>query len=294
MVKVITGLSPAEPGPGLQRMVGEQRRKYLVRMAMAQLKGGKPKTAVILHIKALNKEHCDPPLLVKDMPAFYEEARKKNAMQDSPLLDAMEEQAAEGQAAIEATDPDKVALVITKARELFTTDRQIKALEATLVPLKERQAALEHTELPDAMKDAGVPDEFPLADGWKIKRRATLSAKLPTPAAIAGEKDPDKKAELEQRLVDGLKFLEETGNRGLIKDQFQINLGKGETNRAKGIESFLTKRGMDFVHDKTVHPQTLGAFAREAIAEGKELPMEILGVHTAVSVKLVPPKEPKT
>ena len=158
-------------------------------------------------------------------------------------------------------------------------------------PLQDRLTQLTTKELPEAMKAAGVGDQFPLANGWLVKRRAQLVASLPTPAGIAREKDLETKAAMQQRLVDGLKYLVDTGNQGLIKDKFEIALKKGETNRAKGIENFLNKRGIPFVHDKTVHPQTLGAFVREQVKEGADIPMNLFAVYEAATVKLVPPKE---
>ena len=275
-----------------QRFIDNQRKPYLISLATELILMGDNKGSAVKKMKEANKLWCDPPLLMRDMPIYYEDARKKAAVQGNENLAAMEAEAATGAgAALQDTDAEKVANVIAKAQELYRLETKLASLNAEVAPLAARYNELTSKELPEAMKAAGVGDRFPLANGWTVLRRAQLVANLPTPSAIAKERDPDVQATMQTRLTDGLAFLVKTGNQGLIKDQFQINLKKGETNRAKGIENFLNKRSIPFVHDKTVHPQTLGAFVREQVKEGNDIPFELFAVYEAATVKLIAPKE---
>ena len=87
--------------------------------------------------------------------------------------------------------------------------------------------------------------------------------------------------------------MTKTGNEGIIKEQIQVTLGKGETNRAKGIENFLRKREIGFVRNRAVHSQTLNAWVREQLTEGNKIPTDLFGIHTVTTVKLVEPKKDK-
>lgn len=267
-----------------QRYVGDQRRPYLVSVAVKALERGDKKTQTITIMKECNREHCDPPLLMRDMGAYYADAVKKFELAGNENIDAMEMQA------IEETDPDKVATVLDLARRMYDLNRKIELQASFVDQLKAEYNALALKKLPDAMREAGVGDEFPLANGWSVKRTAQFVGNLPTASAISREKDPEAKTAMRKRLEDALQFLVDTGNQGIIKDKFEIQLGKGETNRAKGIENFLRKRGIPFLHDKSVHPQTLGSWVREQIKEGRELPFDLFGVHEVVKVTLVAPK----
>ena len=278
---------------GTQQLTEGLRKRHLIAVALDHLGKSRTKKAALAAMREANIERCEPRLLIRDLPAYYEDARKQHERAVNPNLANLETAAAEeteGAQAIEETDPEKVASVLTLARELYDLERDINVVNLKLEPLLKRHRELTTTNLPDAMKEAGVGDEFHLARDWKVVRKSTMTASLPTPGGIDKERDTNKQAEMKERLETGLAFLVKTGNQGIIKNLFQIHLAKGETNRAKGIIHFLRTRKIPFTHGKTVHPQTLSAFVREQIAEGREVPLDTFGAHEVTTVKLVPPK----
>ena len=270
-------------------ITGQDRIRFIEGTAAQCIRDGFLKGGTIERMKQANAEYCTPKLLVRDMPIYYANALARVQQRKNELIGGMEDDAVD--VALDTTDPEQVAQVIDLARELYDLQRKIEATEEALAPLKKRHAELSTATLPEAMKASGVGDEFPLANGWRVKRRAELTARLPTPAGIARTRDPDQREAMQERLDAAIEFLVETGNQGIVKDKFEVALRKGETNRAKGIENFFRKRDIPFLRSKTVAPQTLSAFVREMVSEGRDIPFDIFGVYEVATVKLIAPKE---
>ena len=283
---------PTKDNVKMLTVTGKARKTHLIEVAIGAIREQLTKTDTLQRMREANKAHCKPPLLSRDLSIYYGDARKQHALESNSYLADLEADAEQdAEQALERTDPQAVASVIDKARELYKLRKEISELEEALVPLKERDRKLTQVELPDAMRDAGVGDEFPLEGGWRIRKEAKVVASLPTPQGIARVKDEDARNAMQQRLEKAVEFLVKTGNQGLIKDQFQIQLGKGETNRAKGIENFLDKRNIPYSHGKTVHSATLAAWVREELKEGREVPQELFNTFETITVDLVGPKK---
>lgn len=264
-------------------------RQRLIDVALSNLGNGMTKQFTIGQMRLINSK-LEKSFLIRELSPIFDEAKKQFELSSNKNLGAMAEDAGAG-GALDATDASKVTEVIGLARELYSLKCKIDEVNEELKPLQERFKKIGTDELPGAMQAAGVGDRFPLANGWCIERRTLTNANLPSPQAIAKEKDPVRREELKQRLNDGLAFLTKTGNEGIIKEMIQVILGKGETNRAKGVENFLRKRDINFFRNRSVHAQTLNAWVREQINLGNELPAEVFGVHTVTTVKLVEPKK---
>ena len=129
------------------------------------------------------------------------------------------------------------------------------------------------------MAEAGVGDVFSLDSGEVIKLMSFVHGSLP--------KTPDEK-------LAAFEELEKLEAVDLIKTVVKVNFGKTEKAEAELAVAKLKEIGIEAQTDETVHPQTLAAFARELLADGKEIDLEVLGLYAGTTTKITYPKPAKT
>lgn len=160
----------------------------------------------------------------------------------------------------------------------------VKMLELTST-IEEREKLLEESQkeykryanelVPALMKQIGV-NSIGIAPGCEVQLKRDLHASLPQ----------DERAEIWK------KHLEDTGNDGLIKRQFEIVYGRDSTVWANIFLEEITKLGVhdhaDVKQKETVHPQTLLAFLRRELEEGRldEEKMKAFGAVEVLSAKI--------
>lgn len=164
------------------------------------------------------------------------------------------------------SDLNSIRTLAEEVRDLEQTkldlENETKVVNARLTELTQKL-------LPEAMASLGM-DSFSLSDGSKVSVKDFVSGTL--------NKAPDKES--------ALFWIEANGGESLIKTEVKMAFGKGEDNRAKNAIGLLTEQGYDVESDKTVHPQTLAAFAREKMAAGDDIPLEALGLFAGRHAKI--------
>ena len=187
-------------------------------------------------------------------------------MQDEEIVEGME-----------VTDEGR-----SKVSRLAELQRvQIKEVAEATVVLREKLNNLDQTmrvALPNAMRDIGM-SEFKLLDGTRVK--------LDT--RYIGFKLEDK---------EGLKWVEDHGGSSLIRTEISIQMDRGDIKAARELFQELRRhkfanRFKEFELRENVHNATIGAFVRELVEQGKDVPFEKLGVRHEVST-IVGPRRPKT
>lgn len=173
--------------------------------------------------------------------------------------------------------PEDSALrtVARLAEEQLALEQEIAQQEATLAETKEKLRQVQENALPTAMLAAGLSN-FALTSGHKI---AVITDHF---ASIAKENHEE-----------AMRWFHENGFGDLVKEDITISFGRGETEMARGLMEYLaaTYGPKRKVVDKTgVHYQTLGAFIREQLGKGAQLPEELLGVHHRTWSKITAPK----
>ena len=179
-----------------------------------------------------------------------------------------------------APPPDK----LDRVRAMVVRHRDLTALLSDLkARAEEVQAALtrlETRELVDLFNEAGVPGFSLEAEGnlppVTLNKQPFYSAKIP-----------------EAREAEAFTWLETEGHGDLIKSTITLSFGMGERKLAKKLEDWLTKQKLAYASKVSVHPGTLLAFVKRQFKEGKELPMDVLGVYVGEIVKIAPMKEKK-
>ena len=73
-------------------------------------------------------------------------------------------------------------------------------------------------------------------------------------------------------------WLRDNGLDDIIKNTVVCTFGREEDDKASDFFSFAKKEGFEPEQNSTIHPSTLKAFAKDRIAQGEEIPMDLFGV----------------
>ena len=169
------------------------------------------------------------------------------------------------------TNDNLIGTLTTLSGELVNIDTEIAKKEEELKELKKLRRVLVEEKFPDATQ--GIEGKFELPDG-------TLTIKNNMRTSISAENKPAV-----------MQWLVENNYDAIIKCTANFSFGKGE----RGIfTEFLehTKKfpqTLNMATDEGVHYQTMQAWVKEYLAEGKVLP-DTFGLYAQTDVKLKPKK----
>jgi hypothetical protein len=136
----------------------------------------------------------------------------------------------------------------------------ITDLEERLTEMNEKLDHVKKELLPEAMLEIGM-ERFDLSSGEKLAIKRIIGASI----------------KLSNR-EEAYQWLRKNGFGSLIKGEIVTKFPAGkEKDMRKLFKEILAKKYLAEMKE-TVHTQTLGAFVREQLEEGKALPMELLGV----------------
>lgn len=149
---------------------------------------------------------------------------------------------------------------------------EMGVLEGEMKAKKVQHSKIADEMLPELMEELGL-DKFETKSGLKIdvseKVRASIS-----------------KANQSKAFA----WLEEHDHGGLIKSEVKVTMAKGDVETAYVAMDALNKCGLMPEAKYSVHPQTLGAWVREMLEEGEDIPLDILGVFRQRTAKVEVPK----
>lgn len=178
-------------------------------------------------------------------------------------------------------DNADLANIAALAQRYLSLEDAILKLEQELAAKKADLKTLREGSLPLALTEVGMT-KFTMAGG------AAVTLKTGYVASITEANRPAAHA-----------WLESSGNGAIIKHQITIQFGKGEEAWARKFLRDLSqrKRPLKYERKDTVHPQTLGAFVRERIADAKaqglspdkQIPFDLLGVFELRYAEVVNP-----
>lgn len=181
----------------------------------------------------------------------------------------------------EATAPSSSAslkLATDLAEQAQALEADVEALEEALKVKKAELHHIRHKQLPDAMVQLGL-NTFSLTNGTKVEIEDFVSGSLP--------KDAVKREK-------ALATLKEAGGDGIIKDDLTIAFTKSQHNEALSLLAELEDKGYAVALESSVHPQTLMAFVREQLRDGKKIDYEAIGCFVGRVAKFkVPGKKAK-
>lgn len=166
-------------------------------------------------------------------------------------------------------DLEKIAKMADRVAEL---DVLLGEEDDYIKTLKEEKNRIESISLPEAMMSCGMK-EFKTHAGASVKIVDFVEVNLPAAGAIDKAKGDDK-VELEERLKEGLKFIDEHGGSSIIKSVVLVDFERGQSKAKQTFFDALIEKGYAAISADTVHPQTLKAWVKEKISNGVPVPAE--------------------
>ena len=178
--------------------------------------------------------------------------------------------AADAQAPVNSGD--LLAQITRAVRELGYAQEDVAAAEAVLKAAQERVRQLEEFRLPELMREAGQ-EKLRTIDGIEVE----LTEKLFAAWSKANE-------------AQAVAWLEKHGQGAIVQRRLELLFGRNEAERADEALGVILEAGLTPTDKQTVNPQTLAAVIRELLAEGVDVPLELLGAHVRSFVKVKAPK----
>lgn len=171
----------------------------------------------------------------------------------------------------EGTESDTFKGFIAACDDAILLKRDIEAIEATLVTMRQHYSKLTRETIPDLMKQMGGMQSFALESGERVNLKSDIDFHI---------KDEDK--------PDALKWLKKEGHGDMIKADYKISFGKGQGKQDREFMKYLKDIGYSYARSAGVHYQTMKAFLRKRREEGANIPEKLFGVHdySYVEIKL--------
>jgi hypothetical protein len=170
---------------------------------------------------------------------------------------------------------DDLQSVSALANEQLRLENLVAEKELELANAKEELAKVVEGDLPRLFESFSL-SEIKLLDGTKVLIKEDV---------YAGITEENKPA--------AFGWLEETGNDGIIKNEIKLPFGKGQDEEAKVAAKILTDNGFSFTNSRSVHPQTLRAFVRQQLADGRPIPTDVFSIHVKKVSKIELPRKRK-
>lgn len=153
---------------------------------------------------------------------------------------------------------------------LYGLAQEQKAAEAKVTKIQqelaEAQAELDRIagrELPDLMQDLRMT-EFTLDNGTKISIKESIHTSIP-----------------KAKEDEAYEWLENNKHSGVVKRKFEIMFNRDEEAWAKKFQADLAKRKkpVNAKITRKVEPATLKALVTRELEAGKQIPLDLFGVH---------------
>ena len=170
------------------------------------------------------------------------------------LLKQMQEDAS-------AVPEDNLGKIGAVATDIAETEEEIAQLKSQLKKKEDYITKLSEQVLPTLFSEVGL-SELKLSDGRKLKVSEYYTA---TP--------------LKENRAKVYTWLRDNGFGDLVKNQVTCSFGRNEDEKASGLMSDLSDKGLEPAQREWVEPSTLRAFVREQYEKGVDLPMELLGAY---------------
>ena len=165
----------------------------------------------------------------------------------------------------EPRDQNAVNRLNTLILEMAKVELEAEQLEEQLKECKKHLSVYRENLVPELMSELGM-SELTTVGGIKVKMTTELRGSLP--------KDEAKRAV-------AFEYLKNTGNDGLIKNEFKITYGRDGAKLADALESTLKSLNIEehatVLRNETVNHQTMLAFLRRELAAGAPVPLDAFG-----------------
>ena len=168
----------------------------------------------------------------------------------------------------EQSSNEELASISGLAQQLLVVQKDIEEKKLELKELEEQFRQISESSLPEALQSANL-SEIVLSDGTKLSVSPFYKGHIS-----------------EKNRPAALDWLMQNGHGGLIKNEISLKFGRDEDERAQDTIASLQQRGLSPSVKQGVHAQTLNAFVKEQLTNGKDLPSEIFGIYVGSRAKI--------
>jgi len=167
---------------------------------------------------------------------------------------------------------DKLDAITQGAAQILVRTARIQKLEEEIAREQQALKLLQEQTLPALMEEAQIPS-IGIDDDYTLERQRQVFANITKPNA-----------------AKACWWLQKAGYGAIVKANFKINVDKGDQLLQARIRKGLEKAKIPFEESVGVHPQTLNAFVRESLEQGRKL-TPLIGVHCQQVAVLVRKKQ---
>ena len=168
----------------------------------------------------------------------------------------------------EQSSNEELASISGLAQQLLVVQKDIEEKKLELKALEIQFRQISESSLPEALQSANL-SEIVLSDGTKLSVSPFYKGHIS-----------------EKNRPAALDWLMQNGHGGLIKNEISLKFGRDEDERAQDTIASLQQRGLSPSVKQGVHAQTLNAFVKEQLTNGKDLPSEIFGIYVGSRAKI--------
>jgi hypothetical protein len=156
-------------------------------------------------------------------------------------------------------DESGLAKLSKLADEQAKAEAKVAELEGQLESAKKALSDLSEHQIPQLMTELGV-EKFKTTSGLEIEIDAKMRASIP-----------------KARTTEAVGWLEEHGFGDLVKRSFKAMFGREQQEEAKKFAELMREKGISAEEKEEVHPQTLSAWVKEQLEQGKDIPLDLFG-----------------
>ena len=161
-----------------------------------------------------------------------------------------------------------IAQLTSLVNESKKSDIKIQELKAALKEEQARNDRLKQQDIPNLMESLGT-----------MEHRTTTGLHVVVERKVRARISDDTRA-------GALKWLDDHGLGRMVKDEFKLNLTKGQAEQADKLRKVMDDLNVPYTNKKNVHPQTLMALVRERDASGEDVPDELFNIHRYNEAKI--------
>lgn len=175
-----------------------------------------------------------------------------------------------------SVDSEKTNDIGQLCQKLLDAQEDIQRTEEQLKEKKKVEKELSEISIPEAMRIAGM-DDFKCSEeygGARVKVSDFITARI--------------KASSQE---EALSWLRDNGAGHLIKNTVSVDFDTNEDTEAQHFVQDLQQKNMNCKQKQGVNTQTLGAYVREEIRNGRSVDLDLLGVYQAKKTKLILPEK---
>ena len=168
----------------------------------------------------------------------------------------------------EQSSNEELASISGLAQQLLVVQKDIEEKKLELKELENQFRQISESSLPEALQSANL-SEIVLSDGTKLSVSPFYKGHIS-----------------EKNRPAALDWLMQNGHGALIKNEISLKFGRDEDERAQDTIASLQQRGLSPSVKQGVHAQTLNAFVKERLTNGKDIPSEIFGIYVGSRAKI--------